>query len=434
VADPVTAEPEEARPQGVAQLRAGVLELLRRRDFRITYWAIATSELGDAFQYIALMWFALEAGGPLGVLAVRLADSVPALLFGFHGGLLADRLERRRTMIAADLVRGAVLVPVAVAGLLGDLPLWGLVLAAFCLTAATSYFQPAHGALLPALVERENVQQANGLVRATADALGVAGWGIAAALLVFTPLSAFFALNAASFFVSALLLMRIHPRAARTHPEGTTWAQVQAGFHALRLLPVLAAAVAVLGIATTIESGTWIVGVPELVRSELGRGPGAFAFVMIGYAVGSISAGLFLAHRPLPRKAYGSLLAWSLYLPAYLLMGLAGSLPLAFAGAVCAGVGQGSAYVLVNAAAQEQVPNGVLGRVMGLISLVHRGAHATGLLFVSPLFAIVEPRPVFIGAALAAPLVGIGGALVALAVSRREVAARGRGSRRSPRS
>src|SRR5436190_11731152 len=140
MADPVTAAPEEARPEAAEPLREDALGLLRRRDFRLTYTAIAASELGDAFQYIALMWFALEAGGPLGVLAVRLADSVPALLFGFHGGLLADRLERRRTMIAADVVRGAVLVPIAAAGLLGDLPLWGLVLAAFLLTAATSYF------------------------------------------------------------------------------------------------------------------------------------------------------------------------------------------------------------------------------------------------------------------------------------------------------
>jgi MFS family permease len=139
------------------------------------YTAISASEVGNAFQYIALMWFALEAAGPLGVLAVRLADSVPALLFGFHGGLLADRLERRRTMIAADLVRGAVLVPVAVAGLLGDLPLWGLVLAAFLLTAATSYFEPAYGALLPALVDRRNVQQANGLVRRPTLSASAAG-------------------------------------------------------------------------------------------------------------------------------------------------------------------------------------------------------------------------------------------------------------------
>jgi len=119
LADVLTAEPEESLPHAHREPSRGALHLLRRRDFRLTYAAIATSELGYAFQYIALMWFALEVAGPAGVLIVRLADSVPALLFGLHGGLLADRLERRRTMIAADLFRGAVLIPVAIAGLAG---------------------------------------------------------------------------------------------------------------------------------------------------------------------------------------------------------------------------------------------------------------------------------------------------------------------------
>lgn len=412
----------------------GALALLRQRDFRIAYSAIISSELGDAFQYIALMWFALEAAGPLGVLAVRLADSVPALIFGFHGGLLADRLERRRTMIAADLVRGAVLVPVALAGLLGHLPLWALVGAAFVLTAATSYFDPAYGALLPGLVGRESVQQANGLVRATGDAVGIGGWALAAALLTFMPLSAFFAINALSYFISALLLARIHVREAVTRLEGTTWTQVRAGFAALRLLPVLAVGVAAVGVAITIESGTWMVGVPDLVRNELGGGASSFAMVMVGYALGSVSAGLFLTRHPLRRKARASLLAWCLYLPAYLLMALAGSVAVACVGAVCAGVGQGSAIVLVNSAAQEQVPDATLGRVMGLISLVHRGAHATGLLFVAPLFAIVDPRPIFLAAALAAPVVGLGGLAAATALSRRADATRVPGSNRNRRS
>src|SRR6185295_14104381 len=95
--------------------------LLRRDDFRRLYLAVAVSELGDAFHYIAIMWFALLHGGPLGVMVVRLADSVPALLFGLHGGLLADRWDRRRLLIAADLARAAVLVPVAIAGLAGAL-------------------------------------------------------------------------------------------------------------------------------------------------------------------------------------------------------------------------------------------------------------------------------------------------------------------------
>src|SRR5436305_14507313 len=130
-------------------MRPRVFELLRRQGFRRLYFAVSISELGDSFHYIALMWFALVTAGPLGVVAVRLADSIPALVFGLHGGLVADRVERKRMLVLADLTRAVVLVPVAIAGLAGGLPLWGLVLAPFALEAATSYFEPAYGALLP---------------------------------------------------------------------------------------------------------------------------------------------------------------------------------------------------------------------------------------------------------------------------------------------
>src|ERR1700746_1353945 len=107
------------------------------------------------------MWLALERGGALGVVAARMADSLPAFFFGLHGGIAADRWSRRRLMVGADLARGATLVPVALAGLAVSLPLWGLLAAAFSLEAATSYFAPAYGATIPSIVDRENVQQAN---------------------------------------------------------------------------------------------------------------------------------------------------------------------------------------------------------------------------------------------------------------------------------
>jgi DHA3 family tetracycline resistance protein-like MFS transporter len=421
VGDPVTAAPEEAQltePTDPARA-AGALALLRQRDFRRTYLAISASELGNAFHYIALMWFALEAGGPLGVIAVRLADSVPALLFGLHGGLVADRFDRRKVMIGADLVRAATLVPVAVAGLGGELPLWALVVAAFAMETAANYFEPAYGAFLPSVVARRNVQQANALVRATDSALGVGGWALAAVLLAVLPLATFFAMNAVSFAVSALLLVGVSSRPLATAAHEAR-PRIREGFATLRPLPTLAAAVVAIGVAVTVTAGTWIAGVPELVQSSLGEEAAGFALVMVGYALGAIAAGVVLARRPVRRKARASLLSWSLYLPAYLLLAVAASLPVAAAGAFFAGVGQSAAVVLAYSAAQEEVRDEVLGRVTGLISLVHRGAHATGLVFVAPLFAVAETQAVFAVAAVLVPLIGLAG----VAVAARAVAAR----------
>lgn len=416
VADPVTAAPEEGLALE-ALPPAGALALLRRAGFRRVYLAVGASTFGDAFQYIALMWAALLAGGPLGVLAVRLADSVPALIFGFHGGVLADRAGRKRLMVGADLVRAAALVPIAVAGLAGDLPLWALAVAAFVLSTGASYFDPAYGAVLPALAGRDGVQAANALVRASADAVWLGGSAVAAGLLAFVPLSAFFALNAGSFAVSALLLAGLHGFDRGVAAEGER-PRVREAFTILRPHPWLAAAVAALGVAVTISSGTWIVGVPELVRRGLHGGASKFSLLIVAYALGSIGVGVLLARRPVRRKARAGLLAWCGYLPAYALLALAHSLGPALAGALAAGASQGAALVLTQSAAQTEIPDSHLGRVSGLISLVHRGAHATGLLLVSPLFAVAAARSVFAGAAVAIPLVGLAAAAVAARVER----------------
>ena len=415
MSDPVFDIPRELEAAAPVPLGgSGVADLLRRGDFRRVFAAVATSELGDSLHYIALMWFAFDVGGAGGVIAVRLADSIPAFLFGLHGGVAADRFSRKRLMVGADTVRALVLVPVAVAGLAGSLPLWGLVVASFVLEAATSYFAPAYGAIIPTLVDRENVQTANAFIQSTAQSVSIGGWAVAAALLTFMPVSVFFAVNAASFAVSGLLLAGL--RHGGEHDPHAAPPQLRAGLEALRPRPMLAAGVLALGVAVTITAGSWIGGVPKLVRDTLHHGAGGFSLLMVGYAAGAIASGLVLARLPVRRKARASLLAWSLYLPGYGLVALASSLPLAIAGAFFAATAQSSAVVLINSAAQEEVPDRLLGRVLGVISLTHRGAHATGLIFVAPLFLVASAPAVFGAAALAVPLVGL--AALAWAVSR----------------
>ncbi len=409
MSDPVFNVPREV--ELTEPPRRSSFALLRRPDFRTLYAAVSVSELGDALNYIALMWVGLEKGGALGVVAVRIADSVPAFVFGLHGGIAADRWSRRKLMIGADVVRAATLAPVAIAGLAGSLPLWGLVLAAFILEGATSYFAPAYGATIPAIVDRENVQQANALVQATADGLSVGGWALAAVMLSFIPISTFFAIDAATFAISALLILRLH--VGRGGAAGGESAKLREGIAALRPRRELSSAVIVTAVAMTITTGCWIAGVPTLIKHALHHGAGGFSIVMIGFAVGSIAVGTLLARVPVRQKARASMLAWLIDLPAYLLLAVANSIPVAFGAAVGSGAAESSSYVLLNSAAQEEIPDEVLGRVLGVISFVHRGSHATGLLFVAPLFAVAAARPLFAIAAVAVAIVGLAGALIA---------------------
>jgi hypothetical protein len=249
------------------------------------------------------------------------------------------------------------------------------VLATFALEAATSYFAPAYGALLPALVDRRNVQAANGLVRATPNALSIGGWAIAAGLVAVLPISAFFALNAASFAISAALIARIRRSTSASTEEPP---RIRESFAALRPLPVLATAVVVLGVAETISSGTWIGGMPELVRTTLHHGAGGFSIVILGYAVGALASGATLARWHVRRKARASMLAWTMYLVGYGSMAFAPSLLVATLGGAACGLGQGSSVVLINSAAQEEVRAGSRFR-FDLARAPRRARHRTRL-------------------------------------------------------
>ena len=151
-------------------------------------------------------------------------------------------------------------------------------------------------------------------------------------------------------------------------------------------------------------------------------GAGSFSAIAAAYAVGAVTVGVVLSRVRVRRKARASFLLWIPYALAYGLFALAGSLAVAMLAGAVSGAIQAALMILLYSAAQEEIPDALLGRVVGLISLVHRGAHATGLLLMGPLFAIAATRTVFWAAAVSLPLVG----LVSLAAAG---AAPGRGRR-----
>src|SRR5207248_3421117 len=160
------------------------------------------------------------------------------------------------------------------------------------------------------------------------------------ALLTFLPVSTFFAADAATFLVSALLISRLRAGSGSAAAEGSLG--LREGIEALRPRRALSLAVVVFAVAMTITTGSWIAGVPTFVRDTLQRGPGGFSVVMIGFALGAIVVGGVLARVRVRGKARASMLAWLMYLPAYGLIALTGSLPLLVGAVVGAGAARRS--------------------------------------------------------------------------------------------
>jgi predicted MFS family arabinose efflux permease len=197
-----------------APLRIGV--------FRGLFIAALTSNIGTWMQIVGAQWFLVERHASATTVAlVQTASLSPTLILALFAGALADRVDRRRLLIALQVyaaVAAAVLTAVAVAGVLNPLSLLSLLFAIGCAAAMTT---PASQAIQPELVPREQFNAAAALSGVTVDAARAIGPPIAGVLVAAAGPQAVFAINAASFVVvvAALMAWKRPPTAPAVHHE-----------------------------------------------------------------------------------------------------------------------------------------------------------------------------------------------------------------------
>lgn len=210
------------------------LALVGQPQFRNLLIGRSVSFLGDAFTPVALPFAVLAAGGTatdIGlVLGVSTVVNVVLLL---AGGVIADRLPRRVVLLGSDLVQGAAMLTIAVLLFTRDASIWNLLLAQAIYGAGQAVNLPATTALIPEVVEAKDLQSANALLSFVQSAAGLIGPGLAGLLVATGGAGWAFAIDAASFFVSATFLafLRLPPRTPA--PPATFFADLGAGWREL---------------------------------------------------------------------------------------------------------------------------------------------------------------------------------------------------------
>ena len=174
------------------------------------------------------------------------AGSAPILLVGLFAGVWVDRLRRRPLMIAADVGRAALLLLIPLAAAAGALRMETLYVVALSTGALSVLFDVAYLSLLPTLVDRDELVEANGKIEVTASVAQVVGPGLGGTLLGTLGAAAAVMVDAVSFLVSALFLRRIpatEPRPAVSGERQGVRAEIVEGLHAVahhRILRALA--------------------------------------------------------------------------------------------------------------------------------------------------------------------------------------------------
>lgn len=197
---------------GMANLRY-MMRVLQRRDFRLLWLAQTASVVGDRIVLVALALLVIDLTGSATDLGLVLAaQSLPLVTFLLIGGVWADRLPRHLVMVATDIVRFALHALLAALIFTGQVSVWRLVVIEAVFGTAEAFFRPAATGLLPQTVPDREIQPANALVVLSENVAEFAGPALATALVLGAGAGWAFSLDAATFLVSAGLLVQVRPR------------------------------------------------------------------------------------------------------------------------------------------------------------------------------------------------------------------------------
>lgn len=268
-----------------------MLTLLRSSsEFRRLFVAHSVSRAGDAFNTVALVVLVFDlTGSGLGVAGAVMFEVLPVLLLAPVAGLVADRLPRRSVMIRADLFRAVVALVLVIAADSVAVA-YGV---AFGLSVGAVLFNPAASSLLPEIVDEDDIVTANSAMWTAAVTGQVALAPIAGFVIAAWGVQVAFAINAATFLVSAAALSGLRSGSARADVDVKGWSGVLAGVDAVRADPLLTrlAAVQVLAsMSAGATSGLLVV----LADRWLGVGAGGFGTLLGAIGVGAVLGPLLL--------------------------------------------------------------------------------------------------------------------------------------------
>jgi MFS family permease len=392
---PSDAPYDPSPPRGAEGVGYGAL-IRGNRNFRLLWLGTVISLFGDWFNTIALYTLVtVLTGSPLAVGLVEALKLSGFALASIPAGLLADRLDRRRLMIAADLLRAAIVPLFLFIDTTAELPLLYLLIAAQ--VGLGAIFDPAFRALTPNLVRADELLTANTILSATWStllAVGASLGGIAAAGL---GLEAVFIIDAATYLISAACIWAIRPppaarRAARPAAARKTALLVQAA-HIAR--------------TDLVEAASWLLRHPRLLRLALAKTAWAFGGAALVYLLtqlgprltptdAALGIGFLYAARGLG-TGIGPILTRALFLDTrrwplvcalsiavsglgYLVVGALGATFGVLVPIIVAHAASGSNWVLSTVILQADVPDAIRGRILSAELMVLTAVEAAVIL------------------------------------------------------
>lgn len=340
--------------------RVPLRRALQRPGFRRLFAAQTVSRWGDTFNSIALVILVYRlTGSGVRVAATVAFEVIPVVLLGFVAGAIVDRYSRRRVMIVADLGRAGV----ALALVAFHEQLAVVYAAAFLLSAFSVFFNPAAASVLPTVVPEEEIVGANSAIWSAAVISQIALAPLAGAVVAFAGPGLAFAINAATFLISAAFLHGLPNPGREPAPATKHLADVAEGLRTIHASRFLATLAGVQGLAA-LSAGATSALLVVLAEEHLDIGASQFGFLIAAIGVGA-GFGPLVLHRILddarrPAFLYGPYLLRGLV---DIVLAVSRSFGVALGALAIYGVGTSTGNVTYNSVLQTTVPDRLRGRV-----------------------------------------------------------------------
>ena len=381
-----------ARPRAVTGARrAGVA--LRHRNFRLFFSGQLISLIGTWMQSLAQGWLVLQLTQDPFVLGVISAvQFLPIMVFGLFGGLIADALPKRTTIIATQTASMILALVLFWLTWTHQVQPWHIGVLALLLGCVNTIDMPTRQAFVVEMVGRDDVVNAVALNSAVFNTARIVGPAIAGVVIGVVGISSCFLLNGVSYIAVIIGLFAMRP--SELHARGgyrfqrsarAVLADLAEGLRYVRATPVVLLAVAVVGLVSTLGMNLNVL-VPVYAADVLHAGATGFGFLMAATGIGSLVAALTIAFagRSSPRVmlAGGAILS---LLQAVLVA--VHVMPIALACMFGVGFGSIAMTATANTSIQLAVPDGLRGRVLSVYTTVFAGSTPIGALFAGTLAA-----------------------------------------------
>ncbi len=382
---------------------------LKIPNFRRYFTGQLVSLSGNWMQMIAEMWVVLSLTGSGVAVGVTTAlQFLPMLIFGAWGGLIADRVPKRRLLILTQglhMIAPLTMLALSADGVLVPWMVFSLVFVRGCVNAVD---YPTRQAFVMEMVGSDRVVNAVSLNSVLVHSARVIGPAIAGVLIATVGVGPCFALNAASFAFMIWVLAgmdteRLQPTAKVPREPGA----VRAGLRYVRREPELWIPLALMAVVGTLGYNFQVV-LPLLARFTFGGGPSTYAVLVAAMGIGAIAGALINGARGsvTPMLLVGSALVFGLIA---LLAAGAPSLALEIAALAPLGAATVTLAASINSSLQLASEPNMRGRVMALYSIVFLGSTPIGGPLSGWLSEAIDPRAALVMAGFA----GIAGAVIA---------------------